>query len=85
MGKLEKIVLRIKNSVGTITYDELSYVLSQFGYLEIKTGKTSGSRVAFYNENKDIILRLHKPHPGNELKNYQLKMIREHLKENHLL
>lgn len=52
MGKLDKILLRIKNGVGTISYDELSFVLTQFGYVEIKTGKTSGSRVAFLIPNE---------------------------------
>ncbi|MBK9718895.1 MAG: type II toxin-antitoxin system HicA family toxin [Saprospiraceae bacterium] len=85
MSKLQKILDWIINSSGTIIYSELSYVLSKFGYLEIKTGKTSGSRVAFYNKSKKLLIRLHKPHPGNELKDYQVKLIRSHLEQNKLL
>ena len=81
MGKLEKIIRRLKDGTGTITYQELKYILSQFGYSEINQGKTSGSRVAFWNEEKKDIIRLHKPHPGNDLKEYQRKLIRSHLEE----
>lgn len=85
VSKLQKILDRIINSSGTITYIELSYVLSKFGYPEIKTGKTSGSRVAFYNKSKKLLIRLHKPNPGNELKDYQGRLIRSHLEQNKLL
>ena len=82
MGKLEKLLERLKSGTGTITYQELKYLLSNFGYEELSTGKTSGSRVAFWNVEKQDIIRLHKPHPGNELKDYQRKLIREHLVKN---
>lgn len=85
VSKLQKILDWIINSSGTIIYSELSYVLSKFGYLEIKTGNTSGSRVAFYNKSKKLLIRLHKPHPSNELKDYQVKLIRSHLEQNKLL
>ena len=81
MGKLEKIVQRLKEGTGTITYLELKFVLSQFGYSELNQGKTSGSRVAFWDEEKKDIIRLHRPHPGNELKEYQRKLIKTHLEE----
>lgn len=62
------------------TYNELVTLLSGFGYSEIKTGKTSGSSVAYINEESRHIIRLHKPHPGNILKNYQIEQITEELK-----
>ena len=85
VSKLQKILDWIINSSGTIIYSELSYVLSKFEYFEIKTGKTSGSRVAFYNKSKKLLIRLHKPHPSNELKDYQVKLIRSHFEQNKLL
>ncbi|MEO6130502.1 MAG: type II toxin-antitoxin system HicA family toxin [Saprospiraceae bacterium] len=63
-------------------YHELKYLLAQFGYAELKAGNTSGSRVAFWNKEKQDIIRLHKPHPGNELKDYQRKLIKSHLQNN---
>lgn len=85
MGRLDKIIDRIKNGSGTISYAELRYVLGQLGYSEIKSGKTSGSRVGFFNKQKNLLIRLHRPHPSNELKDYQLKLIRLHLVQNDLI
>lgn len=85
MGKLEKIIERLLNGVGTITYQELAYVLKKLNYKTLPSGKTSGSRVAFYNPDLNDIIRLHRPHPGNELKEYQIKLIKSHLKENGLI
>jgi len=85
VSKYQKILERIINSSGTVTYVELTYLLKKLGYDEIKTGKTSGSRVAFYNQKRRLLIRLHKPHPSNELKDYQIKLIRIHFEENKLL
>ncbi len=85
MSKLEKIIERILNGSGTISYQELTYVLHSFRYKTLPSGKTSGSRVAFYNPDLNDLIRLHKPHPGNELKDYQVKLIRSHLKQNGLI
>jgi hypothetical protein len=54
------------------------------GYSIHASGKTGGSRVAFMNEYGDYI-RLHKPHPGNILKLYQIDDIAANLKEKGLL
>ena len=43
-----------------------------FGYQEQKTGKTSGSRRKFIN-NEGKMISLHKPHPGNIVKEYLVK------------
>jgi peptidoglycan/xylan/chitin deacetylase (PgdA/CDA1 family) len=51
-----------------------------YGYKEINTGKTSGSRRRFIDENGHIIL-LHKPHPQNIVKKYTLRQVIESLKE----
>jgi len=85
LSKFNKIADRIRSHSGTITYNELTYFLGRLGYKEIKLGKTSGSRVAFYNESKEIFIRLHKPHPTNELKDYQIGLIRTHLEQNKLI
>ncbi|MCE5255779.1 MAG: type II toxin-antitoxin system HicA family toxin [Spirochaetaceae bacterium] len=85
MSKDEKLLKRFLARPKNFTYDELRKLLKSFGYVEDQQGKTSGSRVAFYNENTQHIIRLHKPHPGNELKMYQIDLIREELKERGLL
>ena len=79
MSKDEKLIKRFLARPKDFTYDELRKMLNSFGYEEDQQGKTSGSRVAFYNEKTRHIVRLHKPYPGNELKMYQIDQIREEL------
>ncbi len=62
------------------TWEELIKVLGIFGYVEIKHGKTGGSRRKFADEKRNVI-SLHKPHPGNIVKEYAIKQVIEHLKE----
>lgn len=71
MSKIEKLIERVKTKPKDLTWNELVKVLSYYGYDEISTGKTAGSRRAFANKTKHII-RLHKLHPGEILKLYQI-------------
>lgn len=73
MANTKKLLEKLLQQPKTFKYKDLSAVLASIGFEEIKTGKTSGSRVAFYYKEADQILRLHKPHPGDELKRYQIK------------
>lgn len=75
MSKFENTLAKFLDIKTVVTFKELSYLLGQLGYDKKKTGKTSGSRVAFINYNLKSIIRLHKPHPGNELKEYVKKEI----------
>ena len=80
MSKLEKLIKRFISKPKDFTYQELMNLLNSLGYSEIKTGNTSGSRVAFYNTESKHIIRLHKPHPSNVLKRYQLDYLEDELK-----
>ncbi|MEL7147720.1 MAG: type II toxin-antitoxin system HicA family toxin [Bacteroidota bacterium] len=42
----------------------------------MKKGKTSGSRVKFENE-AGVSIMLHKPHPSEIIKKYQMRQIKE--------
>jgi len=66
------------------TFEELSALLGFFGYQQANLGETSGSRVAFVDEEGDYI-RSHKPHPRNILKPYQVNDIIVALQERGLL
>lgn len=81
MSRAEKLLNRFLSKPKDFTFDELRKLLGRFGYEETKTGKTSGSRVAFINHSTKHIIRLHKPHPDPELKRYQLNDIEEELKK----
>lgn len=57
-------------------YDEMVKLLGYFGFTEVKTGKTSGSRVKLENK-EGIPIMLHKPHPTGIMKKYQMKQVKE--------
>ncbi len=85
MSKYDKVLLKLLNRNSTITYQEIKYLLGKLGYEESQKGKTSGSRVAFINVEDKYIIRLHKPHPGNELKDYVKREIISELKDKKLI
>jgi len=85
MSKLQKIIDKLLNLQQAFTFKELEYLLGKFGYVEKKTGKTSGSRKAYINEGTLHIIRLHKPHPGNEIKRYARVYVISELKKQGLL
>jgi len=80
MSKHEKLLNRFLSKPKDFSYNELTTLLHGFGYEEIKTGRTSGSRVAFFNNETSHIIRLHKPHPKNILKRYQLDYLEQELR-----
>ncbi|MEM8898365.1 MAG: type II toxin-antitoxin system HicA family toxin [Bacteroidota bacterium] len=81
MSKIEKLILKLLSHKSSFTYNELRTLLTKLGYEEKRLGKTSGSRVAYVHSNTKHIIRLHKPHPGNELKRYQIKYLVDELKK----
>jgi len=85
MSKNEKLVKKLLSKPKDFTYNELSRLLRGFGYEEYQSGKTSGSRVVFIQMEMKHCIRLHKPHPNNELKQYQLEQIIEELQSRGLL
>lgn len=80
MSRTEKLLLRLLSVPKDLTWEELVKILGQFGYAELKKGKTGGSRRKFADGKKNIII-LHKPHPGNIVKEYAIKQVIDQLKE----
>lgn len=59
-----------------IRWDETLRILKKCGAkVDEKKGKTSGSRVLIILRGK--VGQLHKPHPGNELKPYVVRAVKE--------
>ncbi|MCK9401920.1 MAG: type II toxin-antitoxin system HicA family toxin [Chitinophagaceae bacterium] len=85
MSKKGKLASRLKAKPTDFTYAELRTFLSGIGYKEDSKGKTSGSRVSFFHGETKHIISLHKPHPGNILKRYQINIIVEELVKLELL
>jgi hypothetical protein len=80
MSKKEKLIDRLLSVPTDFTWDELVTLLSYFGYEELSTGKTGGSRRRFIDKNKHSIF-LHKPHPSNIIKKIYLHGIINNLRE----
>lgn len=83
MGKLEKLIERLKSNPKDFTFDEMQSLLSALGFEVSNKGKTSGSRVKFFKDG--VIIILHKPHPRKELLTYQIKQVIEILSEEGLI
>jgi len=80
MSRRDKHKRRFLTRPADFTYDEMRRLLKGFGYEELETGKTAGSRAAFINKTSDHIIRLHRPHPGNIMKKYQIALVEEALR-----
>lgn len=81
----EKLLKRFKSKPTEFSWSELMRLLRFVGYEELKTGKTGGSRRRFKNQKNDILINLHKPHPKEILKRYQIQQILDHLEREGIL
>lgn len=81
----EKLKTRFLKRPKDFTFKELRTLLAGLGYTEDQGGLSSGSRVTFFNYQLNHVIKLHKPHPGNVLKQYQIKQIIEKLTSQNLL
>ena len=84
MGQKEKLIQKLKSKPKDMTFDEVATLLKYLGFEQVSKGKTSGSRVGFYQSGYRTIL-LHKPHPNKELLPYQIKLIIETLEQEDLI
>ena len=80
MSRKQKLIDRLYSQPKDFTYDEARTLLGLCGFTEDTKGRTSGSRVMFINKILDKNFRLHKPHPTNVLKDYQMKELCELIK-----
>ena len=84
MSSKEKLVARFLTMPSDFTFDELERLLAIYGYEKSNKGKTSGSRVVFKDKEGHPIM-LHKPHPGNIVKQYAVRQVLEELQSKGLL
>ena len=82
MSQHEKAVARLLSCPKDYTYAEAASLLSNLEYEERTKGKTSGSRVRFYRVRDCKAIDLHRPHSPSILKEYSIKDLIAHLKEN---
>jgi hypothetical protein len=74
MSRREKLIKRFLSCPKDFAWDELVSLLFGFGFEEVSVGKTGGSRRRFINQS-GVIITLHRPHPQNILKRYQIEQI----------
>ena len=84
MGRKEKLIQKLKRQPRDFTWQELESLLGYLGYAQVSTGKTGGSRRRFIHETAAPII-LHKPHPHNTLRHYQVKQVLETLENGELI
>ena len=84
MGQKEKLIEKLKSRPRNFTFDDAVRLLGFLDYSVSNKGKTSGSRVMFTNAQYPPIL-LHKPHPSEELLEYQIKQLIEVLEQEGLV
>jgi hypothetical protein len=81
MSKKEKLLQKFLATPlkKNLTFSELETLMNSLNY-QIIQGK--GSRIKFYNKKTKDLLCLHKPHPSNILKTYQISLIQQKLISN---
>jgi predicted RNA binding protein YcfA (HicA-like mRNA interferase family) len=77
MSKQEKRLAKL-TAGNTCQWKDVASVLASLGYTQ---EEMAGSRVRFYHAESGHMIRLHKPHPTNELKGGALRDLRNSLKE----
>lgn len=85
MTRKEKLKNRIRQLPKDFTFSELEALLLQLGFVKDDKGKTSGSRVRFYNSQLKLQYLAHKPHPSSIIKEKALRDIVNYLNENKLI
>ena len=84
MGTKEKMIARFSTLSSDLMWEEMRRLLVALGYVPGNKGKTSGSRVIFNGDGLKPIM-LHKPHPGNIIKGYEMKQVYDYLKNEGLI
>ena len=77
MAKRDKLLKRLQSKPKDFTYRELLTVMNGFGYTEIKL--SSSARIFEHPEAPEH--RMHKPHPKQILKRYQIEDVLDSLRK----
>ncbi len=78
MGRKEKLLTKLQEANNTYPWSDLVTLLKQLGY---EKEEMAGSRIRFYHQKRQHMIRLHKPHPANEIKGGALRDIRNQFEQ----
>lgn len=84
MTKKDKLLQRLISKPTDFKWWELKTLMNGFGFEELKTGKTSGSRAGFVND-QGVMIKMHKPHGSKPLLRYQVVDVLDFLKREKLI
>lgn len=85
MTKKDKLLARFCRLPKDFTFEEAVTLFAMFGFVLDTKGGTSGSRVEFRNTELKLNFLMHRPHPTNIVKNYQMQLILDFLRNNNLI
>lgn len=83
MTRLDSLKAQFRGCTGPFLYRDLQRLLVGLGFQETQTG--GGSRRRFVHAVTGQIIRLHEPHPGNEVKAYMVRQVKQNLLDMGLL
>ena len=72
MTQMDKLITRLKTYPKDFTWSELTRILKALNFQELQG---NGSRVKFFNREKNCFIPIHKPYPSKILKYYVLKEV----------
>jgi predicted RNA binding protein YcfA (HicA-like mRNA interferase family) len=78
MTKKDKLLDRLFSKPKDFEWSELKALLKGLGFEEVSG---TGSRVKFHDPKSGRIINLHRPHPGNVVKQYIFDRVIEELKD----
>ena len=77
MSTKDKLIERFQSLPSDFSFDELKRLMGYWGFTMINLGATSGSRMGF--KKGDVLIKMHKPHPGKIVGRKTLKSIRDYI------
>lgn len=84
MARQDKLIRRFRARPRDFEWGELTRLLEDAGYTEVRSGRTGGSRRRFVHPTAPAV-SLHRPHPGNVVKMYVIDEVLRLLTEEDLI
>lgn len=79
MSKSEKLIKRFKTIPSDFTWNEFIKLMAIHGY---RVSKGSGSRRKFINDETNLSMNFHEPHPQPIMKKCYIRQVIQHFNDN---
>ena len=81
MSQIEKLKMRLLSMPKDFTAEELDKLMAGLGYIKLRPGKTTGSKIEYKDPASGKDLVLHSPHPRKTFLPYAVQRIIRFLQE----